>query len=116
MTLQNFLLAILTGSFAIGPAIFMLLERLPALDAIHPEYKRWIVAAASAVMGLAAWALALWLGYVEEPPSYSPEFVASGIWQYGVLVGYSAFTSATMLHGHLALSKNTVILTPDTKE
>ena len=59
MTLQNFLLAILTGSFAVGPAVFMLLERIPAFASVDPEYKRWVVAVLSGIAGLAAWALAL---------------------------------------------------------
>lgn len=105
MTLQNLLLAILTGSFAVGPVIYLGLERIPAFTAQNAEYKRWIVAAVSGVTGLAAWALALWFGYVEQPPAYSPEYVANRIWQYGVLVGYSAFTSATLMHGHYAMGK-----------
>lgn len=105
MTLQNFLLAILTGSFAVGPAVYMLLERIPAFARVDPECKRWCAAAVSAAAGLAAWSLSLWFGYVEQPLAYSPEFVGNGIWQYGILVGYSAFTSATLIHGSLKLAK-----------
>ena len=113
MTLQNFLLAILTGSFAVGPAVFMLLERIPAFASVDPEYKRWVVAVLSGIAGLAAWALALWFGYVETPLSYSAEYVGSGIWQYGVLTGYSAFMSATLMHGHYAMTKNTFVVTSE---
>jgi hypothetical protein len=105
MTLKNLLLAILTGSFALGPIIFMAFERMAWFGCINTEAKRWVVAATSGVIGIAAWALALWLGYVDAPSAYSPEFLVNGIWSNGILVGYSAFTGATLLHGNLALRK-----------
>lgn len=106
MTLQNFLLAILTGSFAVGPAVYMLLERLAAFARLDSEWKRWIVAGVSAMAGLGAWGLALWFGYGEQPPAYTPEYVGSGVWHYGILVGYSWFTSATLIHGQTSLKKS----------
>jgi hypothetical protein len=113
VTLKDFLLAILTGSFGIGPVIFVAFERMAWFSQVSDEYKRWVVAGASGVLGVAAWGLALWLGYVEQPSTYSPEYVANGIWTYGILVGYSAFTAATLLHGHLAMRKASFIFTPD---
>lgn len=113
MSLRDFLLAILSGSFAIGPSIFLALEHLLWFARIAPQYKRWVVAVTSGLLGVLAWALALWLGYIEQPASYSPEYVANAFWMYGVMVGYSAFASATLIHGHAALSKQVVLFLPE---
>ena len=112
MTIRDFLMAILTGTLMIGPAIFVGLERLSYFARLDAELKRWVVAVVAGVVGVAAWGLALWLGYVEQPPIYTPEYVLNGVWSYGVLTGYSAFMSATLLHGHLALNKQTFTFTP----
>lgn len=105
MTLKDFILSILAGSFALGPIIFAACERIAAFGQLNAEAKRWVVAAASGIVGVAAWAIALWLGYVDQPTAYTPDYVLSSVWTYGVLTGYSAFTSASLLHGRIALKK-----------
>ncbi len=103
MTLRLFVLAILSGSVALGPAIYALFEYVQWLKCNVPnDYKRVTVAVVSGLLGIGAWALALWLGWVEQPAIYSPEFVLNGIWSYGVMAGLSAFTSSQILHGQLS--------------
>jgi hypothetical protein len=105
MTLRDSLYAVLTGAFAVGPAVYLACEHVPFFAKQHPIRKRWIVAAAASALGLVVWGLALWLGYVQPPPAYSTDYVANGVWSYGILVGCSAFVSATLLHGHLTMVK-----------
>lgn len=113
MSLQEFLMAILGGSFAVGPTVFLAFEHIPCFTQIDAKYKRWIVALASGVLGVLAWTLALWLGYVDRPDIYSATYIANAFWMYGVMVGYSAFASATLIHGHAALSKQVVLFLPE---
>jgi hypothetical protein len=105
MMLRDSLYALLTGAFAVGPAIYLACEHVPFFAKQNSIRKRWIVAGASSVLGLAVWGVALWLGYVRPPPAYSVEYVANGVWSYGILVACSAFVSATLLHGHLTMMK-----------
>lgn len=106
MTLKLFVLAILSGSIALGPAVYALFEYVRWFRLTIPdEQKRLAVAVMSGVLGIGAWALALWFGWVEQPPVFSPEFVLEGVWSYGVLIAYSAFTSSQLLHGALSKGK-----------
>jgi hypothetical protein len=72
---------------------------------LAPKTKRLLVAGLSGIVGVGAWAAALWLGYIEVVDTMSTEYIVSNIWSYGVLTGLSAFASATLVHGHLALGE-----------
>lgn len=112
MTLKLFILAILSGSIALGPAIYTAFEHVQWLKCSIPDdYKRVVVAAVSGLLGIGAWALALWLGWIEQPTVYSPEFVLNGIWTYGLMLGLSAFTSSQILHGQLSKSHDEAVAT-----
>ena len=100
-----FLLAILSGSFALGPAIFMAMEYLEVGQQLPPKTKRLVVAALAGWIGVGAWAMALWLGYIEQPVVFTPEYVLSNVWSAGVMTALSAFTSATLIHGQVALDR-----------
>jgi hypothetical protein len=101
MQLKDFLLSIIGGSVALGPAIFYALNRIELFVALKPEYKRWVVAVAAGVLGVAAWGTAVLLGYVPVPEAFTPNYYAEAIYQFGVLSGFSAFMSATLIHGHV---------------
>lgn len=105
MTLKDLLLSMLSGSAGIGPAVYLACEYIPFMKRVDPEWKRWIVAGLSGLLGVGAWALALWLGYVPSPPLFTPDYVLSAVWSYGVMTGFIAFTSATLIHGRLELRK-----------
>lgn len=106
MTLKLFIMAILSGSFALGPALYAAFEYLQWFKAnISDEYKRVAVAVLAGVLGIGAWALALWLGWVNRPPMVSPEFLLDGFWTYGLMMALSAFTSSQLLHGQLSKGK-----------
>jgi hypothetical protein len=104
LTLKMFLLAILSGSFALGPAIFAAMEYLEVGQNLAPKWKRLAVAGLAGLFGVSAWAMALWLGYIEQPVVFTPEYIVSNVWSAGVMTALSAFTSATLIHGQVALN------------
>ena len=110
MTLKMFLLAILSGSFALGPAIFMAMEYLEIGQQLSPKMKRLAVAALAGLIGVGAWAMALWLGYIEQPVVFTSEYVLSNVWSAGVMTALSAFASATLIHGQVALDRTQHVL------
>lgn len=99
MTLRMFLLSILTGSFALGPAIFLAMEYLEFRKRLVPKHRRLLVAGLSGVIGIGVWTLARWLGYIDSVDTLSTEYVLPNVWTYGVMTAFSAFTSATLIHG-----------------
>lgn len=103
MELRDFLLSIIGSGAAIGGAVFVLLNKITAFDALDPETKRWVVMLLSGVLGIVAWGAALFLGYIPAPEVYTTNFYAESIWKYGVMTGFVAFTSATLIHGRVAL-------------
>lgn len=106
MTLKLFIMAILSGSLALGPALYAAFEYVQWFKAnISDDYKRLAVAVLSGGLGIGAWALALWLGWIERPPVVSPEFLLDGVWSYGLMMALSAFTSSQLLHGQLAKAR-----------
>jgi hypothetical protein len=105
-----FLLAILSGSFALGPAIFVAMEYLEIGQQLAPKMKRLAVAALAGLIGVGAWALALWLGYIEQPAVFTPEYIVSNVWSAGVMTAFSAITSATLIHGQVALDRTQHVL------
>lgn len=113
MELKDFLLSILGSGAAIGAGVFLMLEKIAAFNALDAEAKRWVVMLVSGVLGIAAWGVALFLGYIPAPDVWTPNFYAESVWKYGVMTGFVAFTSATLIHGHTALSKNSFEVTLD---
>jgi hypothetical protein len=101
MSLRDFLMAVLGGSFAIGPIVYGAFEYFNALQDMQPKYKRLLVAALSGLLGLAAWGLAVALGYQPAPGATSGW--AEAAWQYGILTGFAAFMSASLIHGNAKL-------------
>jgi hypothetical protein len=97
MTLQAFLIAVLTGSIGLGPIVYYAFDHINWLKTISCERKRIAVAILSGVLGIATWSLAAFLGYVPVPV-YRQEY-AQAVWQYGILAGYAAFTSSQIAHG-----------------
>jgi len=106
MSLRLFLLSILSGSFALGPAIFAAMEYLEIGQNLAPKVKRLAVAGLAGVLGVGAWALALGLGYIEAPPVVSTEFVLDAVGSSGVMTALSTFTSATLIHGQIAMNRS----------
>lgn len=104
MTLQAFLIAVLSGAIALGPAVYAAFNRVPRLKGLPCEHKRLAVAVASGALGIAVWAFAAWLGYVPVPV-YRQEY-AQAIWQYGILAGFSAFTSSQLVHGYTEAARD----------
>jgi hypothetical protein len=100
-----FLLSILWGAFGIGPAVYGVMECLEIGQRLAPKMKRLLVATLSGLVGIGAWAAALWLGYIEAVDTMSTQYIVSTVWSYGVLSALSAFTSATLIHGYLALGE-----------
>ncbi|MBK9944223.1 MAG: hypothetical protein IPP13_21695 [Kouleothrix sp.] len=105
MTFQSFITSIFGGSIVLGPIVFAALERMAWFANLTAEAKRWVVAGASGGIGTLAWVIALLFGYVDQPAVVSAAFVVDGVWTHGILTGYATFMSATLLHGHYALSK-----------
>jgi hypothetical protein len=100
VTLQDFLLSVLGGSIALGPIVWAIFEKVDLFANMESLFtKRLWVAMVSGVFGLAAWGLAVFLGYLPSP-AVAPEW-AEAIWSNGVLTGLAAFTSSTVLHGFL---------------
>ena len=102
MSLQSFLIAFMSGSLALGPAVFLLFERVDTYGRVSPLARRFLVAVVCARAGTGAWALAVYLGY--QPGPATRQGMAEAIWQYGVLTGMAAFTSSTLIHGAYKLS------------
>jgi hypothetical protein len=65
MTLRMFLLSILSGSIALGPAIFAAMEYLEVGQTLASKTKRLVVAGLAGLLGVGAWWLALALGYID---------------------------------------------------
>ena len=97
MSLASFLTSVLTGTLALGPAVFAVFEYLGLAASLAPERKRFVVAVVAAVLGVGTWSLAVNLGYVPVPADRGA--IAEAIWQYGILAGGSAFTSSSLIHG-----------------
>lgn len=100
MTLQDFLVGILSGSVLLGPILYLLFERVAFLANITAEWKRVAVAVVAGALSLAAWGLLIWLGY--QPGPETRQAIAEGIWTNGVLIGFTTFTtstSANIIHG-----------------
>lgn len=102
MSLRDFLLSVIGGSFAIGPAVYAAIEYFNVFQTMQPKPKRLTVAAVSGALGLAAWGLAVALGY--QPVPGAAAGWAEAAWQYGILTGFAAFMSATLIHGNEKLA------------
>ena len=98
MNFRDFLLSVLGGGIALGPIVFGVIRQYCALDAVPAKYRALIVAAMTATLSLAAWGVAVWLGYVPTP--ITPQDTAEAVWTYGLLTGFAAYTSATALHSY----------------
>lgn len=101
MTLRDFLVAILSGTIALGPVVYAIIEHFALFQAMEPKYKRLTVASVAGLLGLLAWGLAVALGYQPAPGAASGW--AEAAWQYGILTGFAAFMSATLIHGNQKL-------------
>lgn len=101
MTLRDFLFAVLGGGFAIGPALYALVEYTGLLTRLDPRVKRVFVAAYAAELGVLAWLIAVALGYIPTPADHAG--VAEAVWTHGIMTGFVAFTSATTIHGALRM-------------
>jgi hypothetical protein len=97
MELRSVIAAVLSGSIALGPMVFALFEYTRLIDKFPLEWKRVIIAAVSGLAGVLIWEFAVYMGYVAFPDSR--QVVADAIWTHGVLTAFSAFTSATLIHG-----------------
>ncbi len=83
-----------------GPILYQIFEKVTFFSEIESTLtKRVVLAAAAGVVSLAAWGLALWLGYMPQPSGNADW--AEALWQNGILTAFSAFTSATLVHGYV---------------
>jgi len=101
MTLSDFLTSILSGSFALGPAVFFAVEYLKIFQNIPSDRKRIVVAVICGVLGVVTYGVAITVGVLPEPLNKADTLNA--IWTYGVSMGFSAFTSSSLIHGSVAL-------------
>lgn len=97
MTLQAFLAAVLSGSIAMGPLVYALIEYAGVGSTLAPHWKRVAAAVLSGIVGICAWAVSFALGYISAPETAAN--VAEALWTHGVLSGFAAFTTATAIHG-----------------
>jgi hypothetical protein len=104
LSLQSFVLAILTGSIGLGPALYLGFERIPFLTKLDPETKRWAVAGVAGALGVLLALLGRYMGFLDMPFATGQDII-NAIWNYGVLLGLSAFTSSQMVHGRLAMNR-----------
>jgi hypothetical protein len=110
MSLREFLFSILTGGIALGPMVFALFEYLHLAQNMDSAKKRLLVAFVSAVIGIAAWSLAIFLGYEDFPLTRSA--AAEAIWQHGIVAGLSAFASSSVIHGFFTAKPHGTPLLP----
>jgi hypothetical protein len=95
--LREFLLATLASGAAVGGFIFLLFEYFDIAATMPIKWKRVFIAIISGLSGTALWAFTVWLGYLTQPETN--QAIAEAIWMYGVGTGFSAFTTATLVHG-----------------
>ena len=101
LTLRQFLLLVLGQGTILGPFVFLIFEKLSLGQNLAPSWKRVLVGVVSGLLGISLWAVALSLGYVELGDTR--DALAQALWQYGVLTGFVAFTSANIIHGFLKM-------------
>lgn len=112
LSLQQFLVAVLGGTFALGPLFYWIIERTQerGLCNIEPQWRRLVVAIACGAAGLAAWSLAVWLGYIAG--ATGRQAIAESIWNYGILTGLSAFVGSQVTHS-IKATPTTPHIVPD---
>lgn len=113
LSLEQFLISVLGGTFALGPFFFWIIEHTQQDGICHiPEqYRRLVIAVACGATGLMAWTLAAWLGYVDVV--YDRRNIAEAVWNYGILTGFSAFVGSQVTHAMQATTKLPHIVADD---
>ncbi len=98
-TLREFIMAVLSGGFLLGPVVFQLFDYFKLFPTLDAAAKRATVGAVCGVLGVIAWGLGVWLGYVPQP--VDPTEVAEAVWSNGINMALAAFFSASLIHGYV---------------
>lgn len=92
------LLDLVIGGGAIGAATYVILKAWPAFEALpDPVVKRAITMGASAVLAVAAWLVAIWLGYYPAPAPDAKAWVEA-VANVIIALGAAGFTASQAIH------------------
>jgi len=103
-SLREFAVWLLTGGGS-GAVVFWLMDNVPFLAGILPDYKRWATFALTAVVATGTWLFCMWMGWVGVPAS--PQgWVESALSVIG-----TAIITGQVIHGATSLRKRRLSMT-----
>jgi len=95
-SLQEFVVWLLTGGGA-GLVAFLVVSKIPALENLLPDYKRYITFVLTGLFAVAAWGFSVWMTWITAP-------VGAQAWVEAIVsVIGTAIVTGQLIHGATAL-------------